>query len=146
MNYSFQTSGILRDGRRVFDYQRFPIMRLDESALLEATGLGLTPQLRGYSTRFMTPTVVMREVVADLSIDWDSDGAVDAGPVRVDLNADGYFTEFSGTPDEWSQLVFNGGTVGTTQNAGVALESMNKARTLLPFVELTEEMAKRFNQ
>ena len=43
MNYFFQTDGVLRDGKRVYDYQRFALPTLKEYQLREGKGLGGSP-------------------------------------------------------------------------------------------------------
>jgi hypothetical protein len=38
MNYFFQIDGVLRDGERVYDFQRFPLPALNESCCVKARG------------------------------------------------------------------------------------------------------------
>ena len=42
-------------------------------------------------------------------------------PRRRDVNDDGKFGTLKGTPNEWSVLVFNGGTIGKRQDIGALL-------------------------
>jgi hypothetical protein len=139
MNYLFQTRGILRDGRRVFDYQLFPLPRLQERALLEANGLGKSAALRGYSTMFATPSGAVREVPAHDAIDWNASGSIDANIPPQDLNDDQFVSELVATPNEWAQLQFKGGTIGTNTILSEVLEEAVRMYEPLPFVELSEE-------
>lgn len=141
MNYSFQTGGIFRNGRREFDYQRFLVPSLDEAALTEKFGLGGAVALNGYQTIIQSPAGA-RELPASGTIDWNGNGQTDAGTVSSDVNNDVFLTDLLSTPDEWSQVIYNGGTIGTTEITGVALKTMDDTRRLLPFAELTEDMDK----
>ncbi len=140
MNYSFQTRGILVNGTRRFDFQPFALPTIDERALRESFGLGGSSDLASYSTIFSPPTGPILEVSAAGAIDWDNDGSIDTSPVRVNVNGDLSFTELLGTPDEWNQLIYNGGAIGSRTTLGLALKELDDARELLPEVELTEEM------
>src|SRR4029077_19395033 len=53
-----------------------------------------------------------KAVPAGAAIDWDQNWRIDAVRRRLDLNADGALNGLAGTPDEWSILVFNGGSIG----------------------------------
>lgn len=142
MNYSFQTRGILRGGRREFDYQRFPLPALHEDSLIERFGLGGSSSLLSYFTIIQSASLGSREVPAHGSIDWNGDGTISEEPISVDLNNDLFLGELLATPDEWSRLVFNGGSIGSTDTVAGALKRMDDSRRLLPVVELTEEMDK----
>jgi hypothetical protein len=141
MNYSFQTRGISRNGRREFDYQRFPLPTLDELAISEQFGLGSSVTLQGYRTIIQSPSGA-RELSAFGPIDWNSNGQIDPGTISADINNNIFFSELLSTPAEWNQLIYNGGTIGTTQVTGVALKALDDSRRILPFEELTEEMDK----
>lgn len=145
MNYSFQTRGILRDGQRSFEYQRFPLPSLQESVLLEPFGLGGSSDLQGYHTVIPRSDLSSREVPAEGAIDWNENGEIDSFPVTADLNADFGFGILTGTPDEWNSLIFNGGgVIGSRQDPQDVLRTLDQTRQLLPFVELTEEMDRTF--
>ena len=144
MNYSFQTSGILVDGERRFDYQRFPIPELDERFLSESFGLGGSMELEGYHTKIRT-SFSSQEVDADDSIDWNGNGNIDSLNQNIDINGDTQMTRLLSTPNEWQQLIYNGGTIGSTGSISGAMSRQANKRVLLPFVELTEEMDRRIN-
>lgn len=137
MNYLFQTRGILINGVRVFDYQRFTLPRLNETNLMEADGLGQALDLVGYSTIFFLPTGQQREVVCHQSIDWNGSGSIDPSGGSVDLNGDEVLDELLETPNEWAALVFDGGVIGERFPIAGILDRVVSRE--LPFVELTEE-------
>jgi hypothetical protein len=140
MSYVFQTRGILLRGRRIWDYQRFPLPALLESDLREADGLGRNRLLRGYSTIHFTPTSTANEVPAHGAIDWDDSGEIDSFNVAVDLNGDSLLTELLATPNEWAQLIYDGGSIGSTATLGAAMESARERSRPLPVIELTEQL------
>jgi len=146
MNYQFQTRGLLREGRRAFDYQRFPLPRLQERTLIEASGLGKSAALRGYSTIFSTPSGAMREVPAHDAIDWNASGSIDASIPPLDLNDDQFVSELVATPNEWAQLQFKGGTIGTNTVLSEVFEEAVRMYEPLPFVELTEERQRELDR
>lgn len=145
MNYSFQMSGIMVNGQRRYDYQWLPLPSLDERALLEPFGLGGDPRLSGVETKIRPESGPFRSVDATSSIDWDGDGTINANPVTTELNGDTMRATLWGTPDEWNNLVFNGGPIGSTNSITGGLRNMSLTRQLLPQPELTEEMNRLLN-
>jgi len=114
MNYSFQTIGIMLNGRRVFSYQPFALPSLDENRLNEPNGLGHDPQLAQSTTIFFDANAgSFVEVPAGGSIDWNRSNAIDTATVPADINNDGTRTVLSAIPNEWGRLVFNGGSIGS---------------------------------
>jgi hypothetical protein len=83
MNYFFQIDGVLRDGKRVYDFQRFPLPALNESLLRESKGLGKSTRLHGYTTSYWL-THDNLPVSGSGAIDWDQNGRIDsrASPSR----------------------------------------------------------------
>jgi hypothetical protein len=146
MNYLFQTTGILRNGQRVFDYQPFPLPRLREQTLIEANGLGRSAVLRGYFTMFTTPSGAVREVPAHDAIDWNASGNIDATIPPQDLNDDQFVSELMATPNEWAQLQFKGGTIGTNTLLSEVLAEAERTYEPLPFVELREERQRELDR
>lgn len=142
MNYAFQTRGILKDGRRLFEYQRFPLPTLNEDSLSEQNGLGGSSDLAGYFT-ITDGRFAAREVRADGPIDWNNDGTINPGRVRVNLNGDDDFTLLRATPDEWSAIVYNGGSIGSLAPLDAALRLAADQAERLPFEELTEDQDRR---
>ena len=139
MNYLFQTIGILVNGQRQFDFQRFSVPTLREVALDENFGLGRSESLRGFHTRFRSINSFL-ERPASGALDWDVDNQIDGLPVAIDLNGDTLLNDLRGTPAEWTQLIYNGGSVGSLQSLQASLQRADDTRTVLPVVELTEEM------
>jgi hypothetical protein len=123
----------------VFDYQRLLLPSLDESTLSEKLGLGGNVALQNYRT-IIQSAAGPREVPASGAIDWNGIGQIEQGTISADINNDAFFTELITTPDEWSQLIYNGGAIGTTEETGITLKALDDTRRLLPFPELTEEM------
>jgi Bacterial TSP3 repeat len=143
MNYSFQMIGIQHHGIRSFDYQRFALPRLQEAHLSESEGLGRDPNLQGYFTVFYNLEGKKREVPCDGAIDWDDNGSINPEDVIADTNQDGQLQELRDTPNEWGQLFFRGGLIGSRTAISGLFESPRNQSRRLPFVELTEEMSIR---
>jgi Bacterial TSP3 repeat len=143
MSYSFQMVGVRRFGVRLFDYQRFPIPRLQESVLRESEGLGRDPSLQGYFAVFYTQDGNRHEVPCDGNVDWSNNGTIDAQDISADLNGDSQLLELKDTPNEWGQLYFRGGLIGSRIGVGGLFESPRNQIRRLPFVELTEELSEK---
>lgn len=125
MNYSFQFSGLLRDGEvQVWDYSRFSLDPLDETALSESRGLDAPTdeqaEMRLYRTRHYPRTGPLRWAhSAWRNVDWDGDGVIDSARVEVDINGDGECTELRSSND-WARIDYgSGGRIGPAR-AGVA--------------------------
>ena len=106
---------------------------------MESNGLGRSAALRGYSTLFTTPSGAVREVPAHDAIDWNASGSIDANIPPQDLNDDQFVSELVATPNEWAQLQFKGGTIGTNTVLSEVLEEAVRMYEPLPFVELSEQ-------
>lgn len=144
MNYAFQISGVSKDGRRVYDYQRFPMPGLDEIDLREAEGLchGITEK---YLTVFKSPVNGKKTVLCDEAMDWNDNGQIDSVPISADLNGDTGLTELLPTPNEWASLKYNGGAVGSTISVDLLPNATKSQFKKLPFIELTEEQNRQLN-
>lgn len=145
MNYSFQISGIRRYGTRSFDYQRFSLPRLQEAQLTESEGLGRDPDLLGYFTVFYTTDGQRHEVPCDGAVDWNNNGRIDTNDVTADLNLDNQLQEAKDTPNEWNQLYFRGGLIGSRTEITGLFESPRNRYQRLPSIELTEEQSERLH-
>lgn len=143
MNYLYQMRGILHNGVRLFDFQRFALPSLDEGNLQEADGLGRSPGLAGYSIIFGSTAAGPRDVPCDGAMDWDGNGTIDAGRISFDLDLDSELNELAETPDEWSALVFDGGVIGERVPVAGILDRSSDLYDELRVVELTEEQDKR---
>lgn len=146
MNYFFQTDGVLRDGKRIYDYQRFALPMLKEYQLREGKGLGGSPVLRGYTTAFWLTHDKAQPVPGAGPIDWDQNGRIDSAPRRRDVNDDGKFGTLKSTPNEWSILVFNGGTIGKRQDIGALLSVARSRYKKMPSPELSQDMQRKLRQ
>jgi len=146
MNYFFQTDGVIRDGKGVFDYQRFAIPPLPEAALREREGLGGGADLRDYNTVYWVNSDTAKAVAASGPIDWDQNGRIDAVRRRLDLNADGALNGLAGTPNEWSILVFNGGSIGKQIEIARLFTLARSQYRKMPVPELTEQQRSKIRQ
>ena len=105
-----------------------------------ATGYGTMHYCPGYSTWFTTN--------AAGPINWNCDGdTADTGQV-VDVNGDLGTGTLAATSNNYSQILFNGGTIGS----GLAPDALREfarrlAETMVPFTdELTWEMQQEIDQ
>ncbi len=127
MNYAFQTTGLIVNGNQgTFDYSRFQLPSLDESALNENVGLNGGAALATYGTMRTCPgqTNLMLVAAANGPIDWNCDGKIEAS-VSADINQDGQRTVLT-TYNDWPNLVFTGGAIG-----GLGLSLTPPALTLI---------------
>jgi hypothetical protein len=140
MNYSFQTVGVMLNGRRTFTYQPFALLSLDENRLDERVGLGGGAQLAQTTTIFFDDKIgSFVEVPADGSIDWNRSASIDSGLVAADLTHDGGRGILSAIPNEWGRLNFKGGSIGSLSPVA-GLSDVNIAGLPpAPREELTEE-------
>lgn len=119
MNYAFQTRGLRiggTDGH--FDYSRFALPMLNESALNENIGIMGVAEAAMYGTRYFDNTATMR-LANNINgpIDWNFNGVSTDNPVAVNINNS---RDSSGTAtfsilnnsDNWEEIVFDGGAVG----------------------------------
>src|ERR1700730_1614725 len=119
MNYLFQTrglrktiAGVTQDG--VFDYSRFLLPALDETALNERTGLHGGAPIAAYGTRYFCGATQKVVNNANGRIDWDCDGGRPFEiSVAADINNDGSQTTLQSFQD-WDNLDFRGVQAGTT--------------------------------
>jgi hypothetical protein len=140
MNYSFQTRGIPFFSDSRFEYQRFSLPALVETRLNERAGLGRSPSLQGYNTIYSSPSGRV-EVPAHNAIDWNSNTRIDTRRVEADINGDNLRNTLSSTPNEWGQLIYNGGSIGSLLSLAGALETAEAAFSPFPVEELTYEMS-----
>ena len=123
MNYFFQIDGVLRDGKRVYDYQRFALPALNEHKLREGKGLGGSAELRGYTTAYWLTHDKAQPVPGGGRYRLGSQWTHRLGPApprrqRRWRNS----ARLAGTPNEWSILVFTGGTIGKQARRHHAVE------------------------
>jgi hypothetical protein len=145
MNYFFQMDGVQRGGGFFYDYQRFSIPSLNEQALNENVGLGQEAALQGYDTRFWLLADKSLEVPANGEIDWDNNGTLDSA-VERDLNGDEQLLDLAATPNEWSMLIFNGGTIGQRMEIARLFDFARSQYRPLETPELTAEEYRKFRE
>jgi hypothetical protein len=137
MNYAFQLTGLMRSNLSfVLDYSRFTIP-LDERALDEGNGFGVTsgPALFNTAGRCPSGAQALWAVFAGPT-DFDCDGT-NGGVVSSDVTGDGNKTLLPGFTD-WPALVYGGGAIG---DSGAVLPAATE-RMEPPLDELLE--SKRF--
>lgn len=134
MNYAFQVSGIWRNGKRVYDYQRLAKTRLDETALDERKGLGQAAVRMNYGTRYYCKGRARTiETLRSEGVDWNCDGKI-GGIVRADINNDGKTSQLV-SEDNWKNLDLHSGI----NNRGFIADNTAEIHEL----ELTLDMQKR---
>jgi|GEM_PF-1831424 len=147
MNYRFQTIGVYRNGVWYnFDYQRFDLPSLNESALNETLGLNGGGVATGYGTIHSCANATVRyDYNVNAPIDWNCDGDTNDTNTSADINWDIYnqpahsYTTL-GSQNNWANIIFHGGGV-----IGSGLSPQELARRVLanfrvlPFIELTFE-------
>jgi hypothetical protein len=124
MNYAFSLRGIVKNGKRIFDYSHGGQRDLVESGpygLDEGAGVG--PNATGFQTQHFCPAKgtkpAARIPVANAAgrIDWNCDGVPDTSSVNADINADpkqpmntlGTLVDY----DDWSHLKLTAGAIGS---------------------------------
>ena len=138
MNYAFQLTGLMRSNLTFFlDYSRFTIP-LDERALDEGNGFGITsgPAALLNTTGKCPSGAQNLWAIFSGFTDFDCDGA-NGGVVSSDVTGDGNKTLLPGFTD-WPALVYAGGAIG---DAGAVLPAATE-RMEPPLDELLE--TKRF--
>jgi hypothetical protein len=113
MNYSFQTTGVTKDGTADFGYSRADLPDLDEDSLIEIVGLGSSA--KGYRTVWFCPGGGSKSGPEYAPwLDWNCNLVPEPPPpivVKVDINNDGVRNVLTGWKD-WGNLVFGGGLIG----------------------------------
>jgi hypothetical protein len=122
MNYAYQISGLTTGGAPFLDYSRFRregagaagqvMPSIDELDLDEGRGFGpLALSTPPYDSLFDCGSVKKTESIRG-PIDWNCNGNIDTGRLGSDLNDDGKY-EVLTSFDDWSNLVFKGGPIGS---------------------------------
>lgn len=118
MSYSFQLTGVIRNGDFLFDYQRYDIAALNERSLDEAIGLNGGPELAAEGTVWYCnrPQRTRSSTSVD-ALDWNCSGEAD-GIVASDINNDRLRRNLRATPNQWTSLVYDGGAIGNREAGG----------------------------
>ncbi len=119
MNYSFQVTGIKRNGVARFDFSRLALPNLVEGNLNEAVGI----QDGSDMTRFFCPNGQMRSGVGSGAIDWNCVNPNNSPAVIANINADRTFSADQAIDtlagyDDWDNLRLNF-TTSSVYDAGV---------------------------
>ncbi len=117
MNYFFQMDWLRFNGRdELLDYSKFDLEDLDEARLNEKKGIdnvGGDGDIKKYGTRFFNGSGTAEvDNQAFFNVDWSGNGTFNAR-VSVDLNNDTHTTVLKGHSNEWQNILFNGGSIGT---------------------------------
>lgn len=94
MNYSYQIEGVPHQSGNRFGYSTRAALSLNENALDERRGFGASTL--GY---------LFNQGLTHRNVDFNRNGRIDAGTVRVDLNDDGDYTTLTG-PNDLLSLTF----------------------------------------
>lgn len=135
MNYSFQMSGVYRDGAwGHYDYSRFLLPSLSETTLYEVKGLG--SKAANYGTRWWCGSDWLYSYAANSYIDWNCNSTYETTAKSADINGDGGKNTL-GTQNNWASITFKGGgAIGAGVSNGLSVHPM----MVSPRVnELTEE-------
>ena len=140
MNYSYQLTGVPQTaGGAYFGYSTRSQISLNESALNEAAGLG--PAAAGNQLYWWTGGT-RHQARADAAIDWNWNGAINAGTVKQDINKDNAVGTLN-APNDLQNLSLAVGTKGkaysgrTARSAPVPLVAESN--------ELTYELARQLH-
>lgn len=143
MNYVFQTRGLdIGKNFPILDYSNFrvdDINFLDETNLNESMSIGKNHiKLAKYTSSFFCPGTDNRVEIKNLfqPVDWNCDGNVDDASISVSINQDELFESLA-TVNEWDNLVFTGGTIGSKETP--LFKASVKAPNFFIFKELTFE-------
>jgi hypothetical protein len=118
MNYSFQTSGVWRDGAAHYDYSRLLLPSLNENSLNEAIGLGPLTNQDAYATKWFCPDHSQKYVYATSWLDWNCDNSKETS-VKADINWDNWPNQVHlytvlGSQNNWASITFKGnGVIGS---------------------------------
>ena len=148
MNYTWQTLGVRHNSSWYnWEYQPFALPALNEASLNEPAGLG-SGAPAGYGT--VQVCSGSQYLVADATgpIDWNCDGDASDTGVSHDENLSNTVEALAATSNNYNQILFNGGTIGS----GLAPDALREfaqrlSETLVPVTdELTWEMQQKIDQ
>lgn len=145
LNYAYQIDGIpLANGGKLYSYSSATASTLNESALDESAGLGAAGA--GFKTSYKNAQgkTVVTPGDASQPIDWNGNGVIDSGTVSVDINGEGGSQQSLTGYNDWENLKYKAGAVGS--GAGALAE---RSRANVPKVvsnELTAELYAKLHQ
>jgi hypothetical protein len=146
MNYIFQTVGVPRGGKQVFDYSRDPYPSISEAQLTEAGGvnLGANPSGSGTGHACVQPGggLITYTQQALSPVDWNCDKTTPNGGTGFDANGDGIQGTLNGTTaSDWNRIRFITGGVGAGAGASDTVTIPDTGQSG-PVDEITYEMAR----
>ncbi|MCH5197742.1 MAG: leucine-rich repeat protein [Oscillospiraceae bacterium] len=118
MNYLYQTSGFV--GTNSIDYSNYKLPDLNENNLNERNGIdpnGLTSGTGLGAKWFFKGKTYTETDIAGKSIDFNKNNKIENG-VSVNLNNQSE-KDLKGGYNDWDNIIFNGGTIGSADNAGI---------------------------
>jgi len=122
MNYFWQTTGVAKSSNlALLDYSEGTLDSVDENSLDEHGGLGPDPFASDIAVKWRCPSSQRRgPLPSAFDVDWNCNGAIDAGSPAIDVNASSTLTVLR-DHDDWSSLVYDGGgTLGGAGDPGAA--------------------------
>jgi hypothetical protein len=146
MNYFFQTWGLYHNGTWYnWEYQPFALPALNEASLSEPGGLG-SSAATGYGTMHwcVYNSSYLITYNAAGTVNWNCDGDSSDLGVSKDVNGDTLTNTLAATTNNYDQILFNGGTIGS----GLAPDALREfARHLsLTFEPVTDELTWEMQQ
>lgn len=122
MNYSFQTRGLRKKGALGFyteghmDYSRFGsdvLADLDETNLSEPNGMSASDLVKNFGTRYYCQGTNQTRTLDGLqqAVDWNCDNDKTDTKLNTNVNRN-RSSETLTSANEWTHLVYDGGTVG----------------------------------
>ncbi len=116
MNYSFQLSGVIRDGLTgIADYSRFAVPSLDENKLRERRGLNGGSALINEGTVWYCNGFTQTTLAANEPIDWNCNGTATILPIATDINLSNGRSVLQAVSNQWENLIYDGGTIGNRE-------------------------------
>ncbi|MEM7124957.1 MAG: choice-of-anchor L domain-containing protein [Chloroflexota bacterium] len=118
MNYSFQTRGLIIDGKESFDYSRHNLLSLDENQLDESIGIYEADSISGtLGTRYHCPTLEITRTTNAQHVDWNCNGDDTENDIRANINGndDGFNAindEVLHSGNDWQNIRFSDGLIG----------------------------------
>jgi len=79
MDYLYQFSGVLRNGKWTYDYSREPEPGLEEKTLTESAGISLGANSEKLGFSWICPNGFENSSSILVPVDWNCDGAIDGG-------------------------------------------------------------------
>ncbi len=143
MNYSWQFSGVSRDGTLGhLDYSLGTLDSIDETSLSEQDGLGPDDAAKHIGTRWACPGGAAARVqdASDANVDWNCSGRINDAAVSANVNDIDHDTPDLGVlrdNDDWTSLIFDGGgAIGGAGDAAGAAPAKTAVDQEVPVADL----------